>query len=360
MRRDAAGERGLYFPTLDGLRFVAFLLVFIHHLPASSSSVLSLVKDQGWVGVHLFLVLSAYLLTSILQREHQLTGGVSIARFYVRRGLRIWPLYVAFVVVVVGWTFAKHQWREDSLLRVGGLLLFVDNVISGFQGMNRLPFSGHLWTISLEEQFYLVLPWLLSAWLAHRRRLRFALMVLWLLNVLARSVAVSLSAPHPLIWTSVFSADALVFGTAIAALESRPERGGLAVLSLVGVGGLFSGALLSPMSEVGPHQVALYVLVGAGASALCIACLHAPWFRFLGVGPLRYLGKISYGLYVFHFVGIAAAEVILRRLGVQGWGPMFLVAMAATVALSALSYEVFERHFLKLKRRFETVHSRAP
>src|SRR5690606_2476800 len=95
-------------PELDGLRFIAFLLVFLHHLPFPSewlarSPLLSRIHAFGWIGVDIFLVLSAYLLTRLAIEERRHTGRFDVVRFYMRRALRIWPLY--FLGLAIGFFF---------------------------------------------------------------------------------------------------------------------------------------------------------------------------------------------------------------------------------------------------------------
>ena len=350
----------LYFPALDGLRFFAFLLVFVHHLPRSTEPVLALLHDQGWVGVHVFLFLSAFLLTAILRAEQDTNGKISIRNFYIRRGLRIWPLYFVFCFGTLLLSNALHPERSVEWFRFGGLMFFVDNIVSGFSGYNPIPYAGHLWTISLEEQFYLVLPLVLSGLLAAApARLLRGLLVCWFVFLGLRITAVLLQAPHPMIWTSVVSADSLLLGTALGAMRpSPPSKVFLRLMVVIGTVGLFSGAFLPAIDKVGAHQVIIYSLIAVGAAALTMAALHEPLFGFLKRRPFQYLGKISYGLYVFHFVGIAVASKLASTMGWTSWAVSALTAFVATTFCSVLSYELFERQFLKLKQRFETVHSR--
>ncbi|CAN7688155.1 acyltransferase [Pseudoduganella sp. LjRoot289] len=351
----------LYFPTLDGLRFFAFFLVLLHHLPPSASPLLRLFQEQGWVGVHVFLFLSAYLLTAILRAEWQASGGISVRKFYMRRALRIWPLYFGFCVALFALTFIPRTIPvpHGDWFRFLGQMLFVDNIISGFRGYGDIPFTPHLWTISLEEQFYLFLPLMLASFLASSRRLVSGLLAIWLLFLGARLVMMLNQAPHPMIWTSMVSADSLLLGTLLGALrpvlpDSVPVR--IALLA-GGTAALFGGMWLTPIGVNGIHQVYIYTVTACGAAALTMAALHEPWLGFLASRPLRYLGKISYGLYVFHFMGIEIGRRVAGKLD-GGWWVQAIAALLATMLLSVLSYELFERHFLKLKRKFETVRSR--
>ena len=206
----------LYFPTLDGLRFLAFMLVFIHHMFPTPDLILHTITNFGWGGVHVFFALSAFLLTRLLRAEHEKTGTISVGRFFMRRGLRIWPLYF---VVIAGATVIWGVRLEDTngIVRLLGLLTFTDNILTGLASHEAFPYNPnpylmHLWTIGLEEQFYLILPFVLKATLGRKKLLKVILLVTLAVFIILRGFAVAYGPPHPFLWTSVFSADALVLG----------------------------------------------------------------------------------------------------------------------------------------------------
>jgi peptidoglycan/LPS O-acetylase OafA/YrhL len=348
------------------LRFFAFALVLIHHLPVATQFFLSTLGRNGWIGVSIFLTLSAYLLTSILATEYQQEGRISASRFYIRRSLRIWPLYYVFVAAMglYAWQFS---WQHDSGFRLVGLLTFTDNILSGLDHeLNQIPFMGHLWTVGLEEQFYLVLPLLLRSWLANREKARRNIVAIWATFVGVRLLAVWLHAPHPMIWTSVFSGDSILIGILLA-LAPPVELSARRRLALIGVAllGLASPAFMPMIGIVGWHQVIVFTTVALGSGALCVCALHEPWLAWLSAKPLRYLGKISYGLYVFHLLGIQLALSIVTSLVSHNvpvlwkWAATGTSAFLITLALSAASYRFLESPFLRLKRRFETIRTRA-
>jgi peptidoglycan/LPS O-acetylase OafA/YrhL len=194
-----------YYPELDGLRFIAFLLVFIHHAPVLNFSALRFIKDFGWIGVDLFFALSAFLFVKILAKEFEKTGTISISKFYIRRGLRIWPIYVLFCLFLVVVAVTRQVSVGVSLpffpWRVLGLFTFTDNIFSAFKGYNPIPFSGQLWTISYEEQFYLVIPIMLRYLFKSRgSRVVLLLSALAVLFFIIRSVLIYQKTPHPAIW----------------------------------------------------------------------------------------------------------------------------------------------------------------
>ena len=152
----APPERRFYQPELDGLRFYAFLGVFVYHtLPSQAMPWLwGAVIKSGAAGVDLFFALSAFLITSLLLRERQQTGRISLRLFYLRRILRIWPLY--FVVLALGVVLA-HTVPDQRLpwYYIAGYLLFIGNWVSAAFGHPQ-SICSPLWTVSIEEQFYLV------------------------------------------------------------------------------------------------------------------------------------------------------------------------------------------------------------
>jgi peptidoglycan/LPS O-acetylase OafA/YrhL len=274
-------------------------------------------------------------------------------------------LYFAFVVAAAG--YAWHSRPADYGVRLVGLLTFTDNIVAGLlHNFNSIPFTGHLWTIAFEEQFYLLLPLLLRGWLANREKARRNIVKIWVGFVVVRILAVSLHAPHPMIWTSVFSGDPILIGILLA-LSPPIEFSGPRRFALMGVAliGLASSVFMPSIVIMGWHQVILYTTVALGSGALFLCALHEPWLAWLSSKPLRYLGKISYGLYVFHMVGIASALTSVTWLvghnvpvGSQ-WIATSSSAFLITLALSAASYQFLESPFLRLKGRFETIRTRA-
>ena len=156
-------KSALYYPELDSLRFFAFLLVLVHHAPYVSYIPLwKTLSLYGWMGVDLFLALSAFLFARLLFVEHQEKGTVNVGYFYLRRALRIWPLYFIFLGVMVIITIQKNGWNSVVMQRFIGMLTFTDNLASARMGYNTaILYSAHIWTISYEEQFYLIIPWVL-------------------------------------------------------------------------------------------------------------------------------------------------------------------------------------------------------
>jgi peptidoglycan/LPS O-acetylase OafA/YrhL len=363
-----AGAR-FYHPELDGLRFVAFLLVFIHHVapPLDGPGVPDLVRkgwnlfrESGGLGVDLFFCLSAYLITMLLRIEWERTGGIDIGKFYLRRLLRIWPLYFAFlglVLVLPSLGIPQGGFGAHAI----PFLLLVGNWSCAFHGYPGNA-AAPLWSVSLEEQFYILWPPLLR-W-ATPARLGTVAAVMIAVAVLTRVVVAAAGWTHPATWCATLTRlDSLAVGILLAVhVGGEPRRrSGLVRWALFGSGILLWLVAMrfwhvNGAPSVG-HAVAGYPLFALGSGLMLLAVLASAGGRPgpLGCGVLVYLGKVSYGLYVFHQL----AAVLARRV-LPDQGPWIVGALGfgITVALAAVSYAVLERPFLLLKERFSTVKSR--
>jgi peptidoglycan/LPS O-acetylase OafA/YrhL len=346
--RDASA---LYRPELDVLRFFAFFAVFVHHVGATLKADLhgpfgGLVVG-GAFGVDLFFVLSAYLITDLFLREVKTFGNLNVPAFYVRRILRIWPLYFAFLVVAAA--IPDRPLRGEALV---WFLLFVGN---WYLAKHNYPDSigDPLWSVSIEEQFYVTWPLLFVAFGA-RRLVLVGVSLLAIANV-ARVVLVNAGTLHPGIWcNSLARVDPIALGILLAALQDRlPTFSGRARAALVGLGiaGLWACGSLGGFAGGG----ALVLYPGVAVSCLVILAGVLGWNPggSRAARALEYLGKISYGLYVVHVLALRA----VRRVS-PDWAVVALGGLALTIALAALSYELYEKRFLRLKGRFTRVASR--
>jgi peptidoglycan/LPS O-acetylase OafA/YrhL len=367
-----------YQPELDGLRFYAFLGVFVFHiLPEQPAFYRGLhlpvpslwmgIAKSGASGVDLFFALSAFLITALLLRERQQTGGISLRLFYVRRSLRIWPLY--FLVLAVGVVLA-HTVPGQSLpwYYVVGYLLFVGNWINVAFG-HPLSVCGPLWTVSIEEQFYLVWPLLMK--ILQRRDMIIAAVVALLLATLSQiGVVLAGLSPGYIYYGSASRSGSLALGILLALFADRLPgltRGRRGLLLAAGLTGwIAASAWLS--DQPGPFDMRtvpgrLVILVGArllislGAVAILYACLGSR-SRLVTSDWVVRLGKISYGLYMLHFIGLLFMIDLLH----PRWGWTLLatkaLGLALTVLLAWASYRWVESPFLRLKDRFATVLSR--
>lgn len=360
-----------YVPELDGLRGCACLAVFVAHasqLPIVPASPVGWESPAWWTraaglagvfGVDLFFVLSSFLITSLLVREADSRGRIDVPAFWVRRALRIWPLYYA--AVALGW------WFEALPARVAVAFgLFAGNWPIA-RPLPERSLVGVLWSVSLEEQFYLVWPLVLT--LVPRRALGRLCLAMIAVSLVTRAVLAIQGTGFHWIWmVTPARLDPLAVGTLIA-LRSTPvprltpplaRAVGVAGIALVVVStGVFSNQILAaspdPGLSISPdpvHVIAtvlLFLAVAVACGGILVAALASP-ASWLGRPPMVVLGRISYGFYVVHLAALRVVESL--------WWPWrFALGFAIAVLLAGLSYRFLERPFLRLKARFTHVRS---
>ncbi len=337
---------------IDGLRFWAAFLVMTQHWIFNP---LFLPMPAGMVGVTLFFVISGFLITGILLgARERLDAGTTTRRrellvFYIRRALRIFPLYylVVAILVVLGVPSARESlaWLLTYTLNLKFAL------IGGYE-----PVISHFWTLAIEEQFYLVYPLILLAW--PTRRLAHVYGAFIAAGVLSRVIGVLLGLTDRTNTFITFTCfDALGCGAALAHVyRYRPEwfrkvaHAGvlLALLVIFSVG---TAAWLR-LGDEGSQRVMWLRLMVSLVSCWFIA-RAVLGFRglpgvLLGNAGIVYLGHISYGLYVYHnLIGHA-----LRDAGARAWSlpAQFAVFFVVTVAVSVASWHLFEWPINRLKR----------
>ena len=361
-------SRRYYRPELDALRFFAFLAVFLHH---GIYTFLPLFSRVGAYGLSLFFFLSAFLITELLQREKQTTGDIAIQSFYIRRGLRIWPLYFGFLLFSVWLARVVPSYKAPAGM-LACFALLVGNSYVGRHGFPNNP-ASFLWSISVEEQFYLFWP-LLNCRCSRRTLATIALATLPIGSVTALVLWRLGASANIGIWTnSLVEFQFFGHGVLVALLlngkipkTSLLTRVGLLVsgLTLWLAAALWTGINTEGQQSVFGPVVGYYV-VGMG----CVAI----FFGVYGVSDrwvpqwMLYLGKVSYGLYVFHEFSLEMAERIVRRAQTAVGSNSHAVFGAAHVALGLLisiglswaSYKYLESPFLRLKERFAVIRSRA-
>jgi peptidoglycan/LPS O-acetylase OafA/YrhL len=368
-----APHPAFYIPQLDCLRFLAFFLVFLHHNIPVGNKVLQhfgpsvqqmviIIRDSAGFGLSLFFFLSSYLITTLLMLEKSTSETINLRSFYARRVLRIWPLYFAFLalVAIVGhWCPAHHI----SIARFAAMSVLAGNWFSIFSGLG--PFViGPLWSISVEEQFYVIWPGMFRS-LSLRTFVWFTALLggasLVVTAILAHRGSTSLD-----LWMNSVSECIFFAGGGLLALLVRAHRRPdlrYAVLMMIGGGALWF--ILEATCKINDRNIQPtpfdaaggYLLAAIGCTLLIVGALHFP--TRLVPGPMVYLGKISYGLYVFHALAMYLGRRIPRSWVFRVPGLELIVEFLITLALAAVSYKYFEKPFLKLKRRFELVKTRA-
>jgi len=371
----APARTRFYRPELDVLRFFAFFLVFNRHLlpylPGASlpDRLSRSAREMGAYGVCVFFLLSSYLITELLMREQGTTGDVHLGGFYVRRILRIWPLYFLAILLVVllpaSTPHSTFDWH-----RILAFLLLSGNWSLALHGMTSILYLSPLWTISLEEQFYLLWPSIAKRW---KRPGIFAVCTGAIL--VSYATLAYLCAFHVTrgagIWCNSFVQFQFFAIGGLLALALHQRRFQVAgwVRLTCGLAGCFSLFLADFAFHLGqsdcPDRLATtvpaFLCLALGSTLLFLAAAHATLPAW--TAPLTYLGKISYGLYIYHLFADTLVEALFRAAGVPVKGIVrvliYLVTAAVTVLLASVSYRFFEMPFLKYKERFTFVKSRA-
>jgi peptidoglycan/LPS O-acetylase OafA/YrhL len=342
---------------LDGLRTVAIAFVVLYHLHVPGFG-------SGFVGVNVFFVLSGYLITTLLLGEHARTGRIRLGRFWVRRVLRLYPTLLAVVVVgaALWWLIGDYQGSTMSALGAAAVALtYTGNIARAFFDESQGVFAP-MWSLSMEEQFYIVWPpllMLLIALVATRRVMVAVLGVLVVASVVASGLlfeAPGGSSTPAIYFSPVLNVAPLLLGCALA-LVMGSEKGRAAfqgrfgaVATWVGLAGVVGSLALIGSGWQQTVTTFTVMLPGvAVASALLIgglvsrASLPA---RVLSLGPVAWFGRaLSYPIYLWHVVFIALiTPVVPGALGV-------LAVLAASVVTAWLSHRFVEGPALRLKDR---------
>jgi peptidoglycan/LPS O-acetylase OafA/YrhL len=358
-----------HIDSLDGLRGIAILLVFLfHYLPRNPSNPLSLVASLGWTGVDLFFVLSGFLITGILYQSVGMAGYFTV--FYIRRALRLLPLYclaVAIVLSVAATLHTRMTWQAIPFYIYGANIVLATK--HGAPDFTPYFNCVHFWSLSLEEQFYSL--WPLAIFFVRRRRPLMQICAIGILGtVIIRTMLTHSDASTWLLYSELPSRmDSLLVG-AMLALCVRGRRGYsfLSTRALSISLGVFCVALSTLFAKAGSLYFASKEMTSFGYSLIAgvygcllgLALKQGTLANSIGRIPLlRFFGRYSYGLYVWHDLPspICNQWIVWFTRHIH---PPIVAQMAYTATMlslftgiSVLSYELFEVRFLKLKARFK-------
>ena len=364
-----------HVPALDGVRGIAILLVLAHNLNVGSmrgtlpARIIKDSLDAGWAGVQLFFVLSGFLITGILLDTRRSTNF--FRAFYGRRTLRIFPLY--YGVLFAWFVLAPLVFRMPPSMTAGSehqiwLWTYLANWAGPYgRGVAAFP---HFWSLSVEEQFYLV--WPLVVYALSPRRLFAACIGISVVALASRILLrdyLGVGAEEVYVFT-VCRMDALAMGAMVAigirdegirtwvARHRTPVKVALATLAVLGVVVTHDYARVQLRSQL--YGYSILGIVFAWLVAVTVLPVHRDqrWQRALSWTPLRALGTYSYGIYVFHmplnlFVGLP----IMNRIAPDGAGLLLTSAYMAvmglvTLLVAVVSFYLLERPFLSLKKFF--------
>ena len=347
-----------YRPELDGLRGISILLVFVHHFYHR-------LLPGGFLGVDIFFVLSGFLITSLLLQEWNREGSISLSNFYIRRALRLMPalLALALVLGVFALVFLSGNSALKTFQGIWLALSYVSNWLYAFDYASADNPLGITWSLAIEEQFYLLWPLILRFVLRSgisRRGLLYALTLSVGAVVLYRSLLLNLGATlKRLYYASDSRADALLIGCLIAILVAqnpfpKNRKFELSMKLLAAVACIFLAfmTLSSTWFDLILYQAVLFTIIPLCAAVILVVLIKWPLktvVRALRFAPLLWIGRVSYGLYLWHW---PVRWFIYGRQPLPTSAAQLLAAVSLSLALTTLSYYFIEKPFLRLKSRF--------
>jgi len=371
-------RKSIYFENLDGLRFLCFLSVFLFH---SFHTEFSELKDDqiylffkkaifgnGNLGVNFFFVLSGFLITYLLIEEKKCDGKINIINFWIRRSLRIWPLFLFCVFFgFIIFPFLKELFgkKPNETAHFVYYALFINNFDLIKQGLPDASVLGVLWSIAIEEQFYFVWPIILAYIPIKYYWIPFTFIII--VSLVFRGFN-DLSIMHEYHTLSCIGDLAVgAFGAWAVQIDSglktkiinlsKPKIATIYIVFIIAF--LFRDELLYKLYSVRIFERMLIAII------ILLIILEQnyscnSYFKMNRFKTITHLGIISYGLYCLHFIGILITTTITNKINIntQLWQVMVLetfFALLITIILSKISYLFFETPFLNLKSKFSFI-----
>jgi peptidoglycan/LPS O-acetylase OafA/YrhL len=349
-----------YRPELDGLRGISILLVYLHHLYHP-------IMPGGFFGVDIFFVLSGFLITSLLLQEWDRESSISLKGFYIRRVLRLMPALL-LLILIIG-SFALIFLDKGKALKtyqgIGLTLFYASNwfyALGYFSASNPL---GITWSLAIEEQFYLIWPLILIL------ALRFKVGRRWILGILTLAIAMIPLYRNILIkqganflrlyYASDTRADTLMIGCLVGLLVSwnllpHDKRWGIYMKYPAILAFIFFGFMVCTASwtDTMLYRRGGYTLVALSIALILIVLIVWPpkvALSFLKFTPLVWIGRISYGLYLWHW---PVREFIYPKNGLPASATQLMTVVILSLSLTTLSYYFVEKPFLRWKKRFSS------
>ena len=377
-----SGNKNIYFSGLNGLRFFAALAVIITHVELIKEQMNcpglhtdnKIIFELGGLGVVFFFVLSGFLITYLLLKEKEQTGTINVKKFYYRRILRIWPLY--FFIVGLGFFILPYfkfmeipyftQFRSHlSILNL--ILFFVMLPNLAFAIFKPVPHIGQSWSIGVEEQFYLIWPWVVK----RSKHLLKTLFLIIVLLIILKVIVLIIFKANPQDqnlqalknFVAMFKIESMAIGGIGAWMVYKKKyfqkvlNNYFLIGSLLGVLGMiyFTPDKLQDGSFLVYSVLFLIIILNVSLNTNSIIKIENKAFIFLG--------NISYGLYMYHLMIVAAVVGLLKYLGFEvdnSFSSQIIVYSAViglTILVAWLSYRYLESWFLKIKHKFTVVKS---
>ena len=325
-----------HIPALDGLRGVAIIMVMLFHARVPGFS-------GGYLGVDVFFVLSGFLITSILLEEQSRHGQIAYGRFVLRRMTRLMPgllTFLAAYLAVAPWAWPDiHNHATQALISV---LYLADYTVALWE----MPLQiGHIWSLSVEEHFYLFWPLILLFVRPSAQKLRRGLIIAWLLAIVWRSVCLNVGQS----WNEVYfrfdtRLSGLILGASLAAW--RRAGAGVRLPDWAGMVALICLGVLAQLPWGWPPAMVWGVIgieLATGVLILVLLNSGSAASQVLSAAPLVATGRISYGLYLWHY------PIFVYLRAEQHWAVVLLVGGGLSFAVAALSFVTVERWGMSLR-----------
>ena len=364
----------LYFPNLNGLRFIAAFFVIINHVEQlkvfykiGNLQVSTFAGNIGKLGVMLFFVLSGFLITYLLLLEEQKFDKIHIKKFYVRRFLRIVPLYLLLILVVFfviqKFSFWEIPQMKNPIENNFSIILllhlfFIPNLATAIYGF--IPYIAQAWSIGTEEQSYLIWPILLKKFKNNRLILMMSIIGFYIIIKIILLKQLALPIPYREIlskfWTH-FNIDSIAIGSVFAILLFKKHHFlkyvlnnkvfySVAIITIL----FLAFAVRVPFFQYLMYSILFGILIINLAANKKLS-------NVLEWKTLNYLGRISYGIYMYHFIVLIAVLIVASKYKIETNWIIYPLVLIGTITISSLSYHYFETPFLKLKSKFSFIKS---
>src|ERR1700722_6799319 len=315
-------------PSLDGLRAISITLVILSHLVKWKHVSLDVLGSYGTLGVNVFFVLSGFLITKLLLREYERTSTINLREFYIRRAFRIFPAAFVFLAVVI-----ILYWHQMTWYHVAAAVFYLANM-----DLSRPWIFGHLWSLSVEEQFYLLWPFAVKK--CHRYRTAI-LLAAFLATPVFRAALYAFKVHNGLLTSLPVYSDQLAIGCLLAVFAPRlPKISGYFALAM-----LFAAILIPWFPAISARRT-LFMLfclgpvLQASLAGLVLHVIQVP-YRFLNWSPVAWMGRISYSLYLWQELFCSNAKLH------SGY-----ILVLPALACACLSYYLVEQPMLRLRDRY--------
>jgi peptidoglycan/LPS O-acetylase OafA/YrhL len=353
-------------PALDGVRAVAIIPVMGFHAGLGWA-------DGGYLGVDVFFVLSGFLITSLLLEELDLTHHIRLAHFYARRALRLLPALAVLLILVGLYAVIRPNQLENQTAGTDilGTMFYVFNWVL-VRGGARLRMLSHAWSLSIEEQFYLLWPLtlvVLTKFRVSRPAIAAVTVVGFAASLITRIIIiggvdrasprlnVGLDTRGGALLVGCFLALAFSLGWVPMTRLARQIAGAAGVIALVWLVWMLAGdryAAIVAVTDPSRVYVEGLLLLEAATAVIIVSVILAPnavVARVLSLAPIVWIGQVSYGLYLFHYPVDRVFRQGAIELGLDDW-QLQIVRLAVTLAITTASFYLVERPMLRLKSRF--------